>query len=429
MKKHIIIATYDGIGTYYSGVGTIAKNIVDSLTILSDKIYIKVSIAYVSMDKQSDVFNKGCFDTANNLTIKTGGKMIPLCNTTKGQSEWDMWRSFDEWRFTCVSLVTALNLILDEKDDNIIILNDTPFLFFSKYKDLVLDKNLKCFYFPLSTGKNHAFGDEDWRNHRIKAEERCFEIVQKDPNSKVISLGEKFAERMNQDYGLKFGEVDYLQNGLCFDKYKDFLDTKFSNKDLQKYGIKIEEDKKIIFAWGRCSIAKGFKELALAWVKAHNFLPNHYLLLQIPNNSGETDYFDEIKGILKNIPRVIILDNFNPNIWKTVLRSVNTEIVCIPSLMDPFPHTSIEAKLFSKGMNYITLISDIDGAVDAFHEDECIYVDPRDTKTFTDKIIEVANLDNSQKREMIDKNIQTIQNFNFPKILEKFINSNLFKSK
>jgi len=97
--------------------------------------------------------------------------------------------------------------------------------------------------------------------------------------------------------------------------------------------------------------------------------------------------------------------------------------------MDPFPHTSIEAKLFSKGMNYITLISDIDGAVDAFHEDECIYVDPRDTKTFTDKIIEVANLDNSQKREMIDKNIQTIQNFNFPKILEKFINSNLFKSK
>ena len=427
MKKHIIIATYDGIGTYYSGVGTIAKNIIDSLTILSDKLDIKVSIAYVNVDKKADVFNKECFDSASNLTIKTGGKMIPLCNTTKGQSEWDMWRSFDEWRFTCASLVTALNLILDEKDENIIILNDTPFLFFSGYKDLVSDKNLKCFYFPLSTGENHAFGDEEWRNNRIKAENGFFKMIQIDPNSKVISLGEKFAERMNHDYGLTFEENDYLQNGLCFDKYKNFLDNKFSNQDLQKYGVKIEEDKKIIFAWGRCSIAKGFKELALAWVKAHKSLPNHYLLLQIPNNSGETDYFNEVKGILENIPRVIILDDFNPDIWKTVLRNKNTDVVCIPSLMDPFPHTSIEAKLFSKDMNFITIISDVDGAVDAFKEDECIYVDPKDIKTFADKIIEAINLDNSQKREMIDKNIQTIQNFNFPKILEKFINLNLFK--
>ncbi len=121
---------------------------------------------------------------------------------------------------------------------------------------MVSDKNLKCFYFPLSTGENHAFGDEEWRNNRIKAENGFFKMIQIDPNSKVISLGEKFAERMNHDYGLTFEENDYLQNGLCFDKYKNFLDNKFSNQDLQKYGVKIEEDKKIIFAWGRCSIAK-----------------------------------------------------------------------------------------------------------------------------------------------------------------------------
>ena len=426
MKKHIILATYDGIGTHYSGVGTIAKNIVNSLTVLSDRMDTKVSIAYVNVDKQSRVFNKECFNAAANLVVKTGGKMIPLCNTTRGQSEWDMWRSFNEWDFTCVSLVTALNLMLEEKDDNIIILNDTPFLFFAKYKDLVSEKNLKCFYFPLSTGKNHAFGDEEWRNNRIRAEENCFKMVRMDQNSKVISLGKKFAERMHQDYGLKFSEDDYLQNGLCFDEYKVFLDTKFSNQDLQKYGIKIERNKKIIFSWGRCSIAKGFRELALAWVKAHDLLPNHYLILQIPDNSGETGYFIEVQEILKNIPRVIILNDFNPNIWKTVLRSVNTEIVCIPSVMDPFPHTSIEAKLFSKGMNYTTLISDIDGAVDAFQEDECMYFDPRDTEIFADKIIKAANLNDLQRREMIDKNAQTIQKFNFLKILEKFVSTNLF---
>ena len=425
MKKHIILATYDGIGTHYSGVGTIAKNIISSLTDISNSLDMKVSIAYINIDKTSKVFNKNCFEAANNLVNKTGGQMIPLCNSTKGQSEWDMWRSFNEWNFSCVSLVTVLNLLLKEDEDNVIILNDTPFLFFAKYRDLVTVENLKCFYFPLSTGKNHAFGDEDWRNNRIRVEKKCFELIELEKDSKVISLGKKFAERMREDYGLNFNEKDYLQNGLCFEKYKDFLDEKFNNKDLLKFGIDISEDKKIIFAWGRCSIAKGFKELAQAWVLAYISLPDHFLVLQIPNNSGENDYFLEIKSILNNIPRVIIIDDFNPNIWKTILRTNNTDVVCIPSLMDPFPHTSIEAKLFSKEMNYVTLISDVDGAVDAFSNSEAIYVDPRDIKSFVEKIIFSATLNSRSKREMLDLNMTTIDKFNFLKIMRNFIEENI----
>ncbi len=424
MKKHLIIATYDGIATHYSGVGTIAKNIVSGLNELSEKSELKVSIAYVNVDKTSRVFNGNCFESAENLVKKTGGMMIPLSNSTKGQSEWDMWRSFNEWNFTCVSLVTTLNLILDPKEENLIILNDTPFLFFAKYKELVLDKNLKCIYFPLSTGKNHAFGDPDWRANRIRVEERCFSLIAEDKNSKVVSLGKKFAERMHEDYGLNFSENDYLQNGLCFDAYKKYLDLKFNNDDLKQFGINLEKDKKIIFSWGRCSIAKGFKELALVWVKVNKVLPNHYLVLQMPNNSGEKDYFLEINNILKDTPRTIIIDDFNPNIWKTFLRNDNTDVVCIPSLMDPFPHTSIEAKLFCKDMNYITMVSNLDGAVDAFDTSECVYVNPNDIEVFSSSLIEITKIDPLKKREIIDNNIKTISKFDFPKILEKFINAN-----
>lgn len=427
MKKHIIIATYDGIGTHYSGVGTIAKNIVNSLTTLLDRIDIKVSIAYVNINKQSKVFNEECFEAANNLVTKTKGKMIPLCNTTKGQSEWDMWRSFDEWNYTCVSLVTALNLILDQNEENFILLNDTPFLFFAKYKDLVNDKNIKCFYFPLSTGKNHAFGDQDWRNNRIRAEQKCFDLVSKDYNSKVIALGKRFAERMSKDYGLYFGKDDFLQNGLFFDRYMDYLDRKFTNQDLKKFGIEIEKDSKLIFAWGRCSVAKGFKELALVWVKIHKQLPNHYLILQIPNNSGEPNYFFEVQEILASTSRYVVIDDFNPEIWKTILRTESTDVVCIPSIMDPFPHTSIEAKFFSSGMNYITIISDVDGAVDAFGRNESLYVDPRNTELFAQKIIEAVTMDYKNRRKIIDRNKETIDKFNFPKILEKFIRDNIME--
>lgn len=426
MKKHLIIATYDGIGTHYSGVGTIAKNIVDTLNDITHDMDLRVSIAYVNVDRSSKVFNKECFEASVNLVNKTGGVLIPLCNTTKGQSEWDMWRSFKEWDYACISLVTALNLVLDQNEENYIILNDTPFLFFAKYRELVNDNNLRCFYFPLSTGKNHAFGDTEWRNNRIKAERQCFDLIEKEKNSKVVALGKTFAQRMSEDYGLSFNDDDFLQNGLCFNKYNDFLSKKFSNNDLSKYGIEIEDDKKIIFAWGRCSIAKGFKELALAWSEVYRDLPDHYLVLQMPNNSGENDYFQEVKSILGDTSHHIIIDDFNPNIWKTVLRTENTDIVCIPSLMDPFPHTSIEAKLFSKGMNYVTIISDVDGAVDAFSKDEAVYADPRNTEVFAEKLVHVATMRSVDKEDMNNKNSTSINRFNFPSIFKDFIHKNIF---
>ena len=426
MKKHLIIATYDGVGTHYSGVGTITRNIVNALyeLLLSNK-NLKVSIAYVNVDKKSRVFNSECFKQATDLVEKTGGRMIPLCNLTKGESEWDMWGSFNEWNHACASLVTSLNLILNPDEDNYVILNDTPFLFFAKHKSLVKDEKAKYFYFPLSTGKNHAFGDKNWRKSRIKAEEECFSIVQKDPNSKVISLGTRFADRMKEDYGLHFDRADYLKNGLFFDRYFDYLSKVFENKDLKRFGINLKDHSKIIFSWGRCSVAKGFKELALAWVKIHKFLPNHYLILQMPNNSGEQNYFNEVSKILENTPRHKIIDDFDPEIWKTVLRTTNTDIVCIPSLMDPFPHTSIEAKLFSQNMNYLTIISDIDGAVDAFDKNEAIYVDPTDITQFSEGIVRAANMNNKEKRSIIDKNIKTIANFDFPNILKSFIENNI----
>lgn len=425
MKRHLIIATYDGIGTHYSGVGTIAKNLVDALGGLSKDFELKVSVAYINVDHTSKVFNKQCFDKATKLASQTGGMMIPLCNTTKGQSEWDMWRSFDEWNYACVSLVTALNLVLNPNEENYVLLNDTPFLFFAKCKELVIYKNVNYFYFPLSTGKNHAFGDQVWRNNRIRVEQECFELISKDSNSKVIALGKRFAERMHDDYGLFFSADDFLQNGLFFDRYKEYLDKKFTNKDLERLGINIEPNAKIIFSWGRCSVAKGFKELALAWARVYKDLPDHYLILQIPNNSGEPEYFKEVQDILKNTSRYLVIDDFNPEIWKMVLRTENTSVVCIPSLMDPFPHTSIEAKLFTNDMNFLTIISDVDGAVDAFNTGEALYVDPRNQEEFSKRLIEAATMGAESRRKIINRNQGTIEMFNFPKILKKFIEDNL----
>jgi hypothetical protein len=145
----------------------------------------------------------------------------------------------------------------------------------------------------------------------------------------------------------------------------------------------------------------------------------------MPNNSGENHYFEEVKNILNDTPRHVVIDDFNPEIWKTVLRTDNTDIVCIPSLMDPFPHTSIEAKLFNVGMSYVTVISDVDGAVDAFTKDEAVYVDPRNTESFAGELIGIANLSRSERGKIVDRNKSSFKNFDFPEIFKNFIARNL----
>jgi trehalose-6-phosphate synthase len=77
-------------------------------------------------------------------------------------------------------------------------------------------------------------------------------------------------------------------------------------------------------------------------------------------------------------------------------------------------------------MNYVTVISDVDGAVDAFHVKEAIHIDPRNTELFAEKMIEAATMQNQERKKMIDRNRESIDGFNFPKIFEEFIANNIY---
>ena len=144
------------------------QDTIASLNELTNSEKIKVSLAYISADPNGEVFNKKCFQDSFELVKKTGGYLIPLCNGTAGLNEFDMWQSFPQWEYTCVSLSTALNMVLKDEDDNVLILHDTPFLLFHKFKQQIFGKKLRCFYMPRSSGLNHKFGNEEWREKRIE---------------------------------------------------------------------------------------------------------------------------------------------------------------------------------------------------------------------------------------------------------------------
>lgn len=420
MKKHLIIASYDGINTHYCGVGTIIRNTIFALKDFAVKEGIKVSLAYVSADPKGKVFNSVCFKDSDDLVKSTGGHLIPLCNGSVGFDEWDMWKSFPEWTNECASLATALNMILNDKDDNVLMLNDTPFLLFTKFKQQIFGKNLRCFYIPHSSGLNHSFGNAEWRNERVKIEKEAFEIIKNDDSSRLLAEGRNFAKHLVNDYGVVFDEDDYLTNGLYFDRYKEFTNREFNISDLNKFGINIDPKSKIIFSWGRCSIAKGFKELLEAWQEVAESLPEYYLIIQTPNNSGEDDYYKILKEYGRNIPRTIVIDDFNPEIWQTMLRIKNTDIVCVPSVMDPNPHTAIEAKLFSTGMRYVIVASNVDGVKDTYTDEECIYVNPYSKEDFSSCLLRASRLNEEERQKMNRINNQNLPNYDYTKRIKDF---------
>ncbi len=421
MGKHLIITSYDGISTHYCGIGTTMQDTIASLSDLVNSKKIKISLAYISADPNGEVFSKKCFQNSVELVKKTGGYLIPLCNGSAGFNAFDMWQSFPQWEQTCSSLATALNMILRDEDDNILMLHDTPFLLFYKFKRQIFNKTLKCFYMPRSTGLNHKFGNEKWRGKRIRLEKEAFRAIKNDPTAYVLAIGKNFAQHLISDYSLSFSKNDYLINGLYFKRYEKLLSQKFNVFELSKFGINIDSNSKIIFSWGRASIAKGFKELLEAWQKIVELLPDHYMIIQAPNNSGEDSYFQLLKQYERKIPRTIVIDNFNPEIWQTILRLKNTDIVCIPSIMDPIPHTAIEAKLFSIGMEYVIIGSNVDGVKDIYTNNECVWVNPYDKNNFVSGILKAVKLNKKERHSMNDYNHRSLSAYDYVETIRNFL--------
>ncbi len=421
MKKHLIIASYDGISTHYCGVGTTTQDTISSLMDLLKSKKIKISLAYISANPNGKVFNQKSLKSSVKLVKRTGGHLIPLCNGTAGFSDYDMWQSFPQWEYACASLASALNMILKTNEDNVLMLHDAPFLLFHKFKQQIFNKKLRCFYMPRSSGLNHKFGDKEWRQKRVILEKEAFKAIQDDPNSSVLAIGRNFEQHLAKNYNLSFTRNDYLVNGLYFRNFKGYSNRKFTTLELKKFGININSKSKIIFSWGRASIAKGLKELLEAWHGVAKSLPDHYMIVQAPNNSGEDDYFKLLKKYEKEIPRTIVINDFNPEIWQTILRTQNTDIVCIPSIMDPNPHTPIEAKLFSIDMEYVIISSNIDGVKDTFINEECLWVNPYDKEDFSNKILKAAKLNKKERNNMRKANNKTLSTYDYTKTIRGFL--------
>ena len=428
-NRHLVIVSYDGLFSYYTGVGTVIRNTMDILNEMSLEEHMKISLAGISLDIKGKAFDPPTYEKAKALVSKYHGSIISLANDTNGLSEDDLWKDPTNWRTACNSLVSSLNVVLDENDDNFIMLHDTVFLYFEIARRQIrynLRGSIRAFYIPHSSGLNHTFTKDSWNKERIRFEKECFAAIAGAPQSKVVAIGKNFAQHLESRYGVSFGKGTALFNGLIFDKYKDVI-GKFSRyDDIRGYAPSLKKDSKIIFSWGRLSQAKGFYELLETWSRIECDYPDYYLVLQAPMSCiAEKDFFDRFLNRLKEVPRVVHINEFSPLIWQSFLRYEKTRVVCFASTMDPNPFAPIEAKLFCKSMNYVIVASFKDGIKDSFAESECIPImDPSDTHDFADKMRDAIQFDPEKISEMNEKNYYRVHSFDYKKNLIDFLFQN-----
>ena len=329
------------------------------------------------------------------------------------------------WAMSCCSLASCISVIIPEVTEPVVALcHDTDFLFFQIVKRQLKLQRLHSYFFPHSTGINHGSIIRSTPDRiRVEYENSCFASIAEDPNATLCTTGKWFTSHLSQVYHAKVNPQNALPNGLLFDLYADAVHAKSTTQALREICPSLDEDSRIIFSWGRCSRAKGFLPMIQGWIRISEDYKKHVMVIQMPDQSGEPEYYREVARIAEGRRDCILLNAFTPAIWQTFLRSLSTDVVCIPSLADPSPHTPLEAKLFSKEMNYCIVASHIDGIVECFGSDEAVFVfDPQKPAEWSWRLRDALQMESATKARMAAKNAASVRNFNYEDNFLKFLN-------
>ena len=89
--------------------------------------------------------------------------------------------------------------------------------------------------------------------------------------------------------------------------------------------------------------------------------------------------------------------------------------------MDHIEHSAIEAKLFSAGMEYVIIGSNVDGVKDIYTNDECVWVNPYDKNEFSNGILKAARLDKKERHSMSEANSRSISVYDYAKTTKDFL--------
>lgn len=314
MKLLINICAHDGIISHYTGVGTMVKRYIKTITKLLEADNIEYELNLFTPEYNEDSFGYSS-------STKKEHEKLTIYQVSNDSNAAVNYGTKSHWDKLCQNTAKIINNLYNNYDRIITIAHDTPFACLQNY--LTTDIKHKTFWIPHSTIKIHQVdsaipNSELFYNERLLWEETAINFINVNTNSYLGGIGNFIKKHLIEEYGLKSDKVIDIYNGEIL---TESINNKFKTEN-QMLFKELENEEEIVISFGRAEEYKNLeatmhlgKELnmptviiAQSYYKEQPILERYRKLAEETNTKLYIDPpFDFAKYILCNFNKKIIL--------------------------------------------------------------------------------------------------------------------------
>lgn len=422
MKGVVNLVTYDGINSWYCGVGTISISFVNSIPEVVSHFEEKgIGITFNVMTpfttQECLGYKEGLREKNEKILREQRGRIIYHSDASDSTSQYGV---MSNWKASSIGAATSiLDQTLSENHDfSINYCFDTPY---SAVAERVLTQ-LKFYngikpnivWVPHSTGIIHETEGVQVNLERKFWELSAVDFAGKEDKARIGYINEFMKNHLLNKFGASNTSFVPLINGIQdfgINHTKESIDGVF-----ERYGLDI--DRKIVYATGRAELYKGFGELIQAFKSSQEFHDADLVLFV----SGYTEYAPCLGELInmydKMDTRGKLVDAFiSQEEMMAIIQSNNTVAAVIPSKGEPFGLLPLEFRAWMRDYGPIIIASDVDGLSEQIiHGEDGFLVNVDDTYTFGRTIMDAVLLQDEKRKSFRQKSTKCLNGkYYYPK--------------
>jgi glycosyltransferase involved in cell wall biosynthesis len=359
----VVQLSFDGVNTYYSGVGTVVLQTQTALEELNqiylNDLHFKLYLLAGDYSHELPEYSKEHLERNERECAKTGGKvcLLPLVRNNQAFGEPEQWQEL------CTEGAKQCVRIINENEYTIVLAHDTAYARLPLYlKELdqqgAIHKPYQVIWIPHATSWKYNGHTEDGTPKWPERHEWELEACRK--ASQMHYLIGYISETIKND--LRSPTFDVPEEMLIPYRTGILLDHFIRNRSEEEIVVELKKrniplDKQLIFSIGRAVPLKG-QDITLEMYRQlkRNF-PDLHLVMLAPISDYMPSYLQLLRDrIEKEHIDVTLLDTFDAELAPFIYQWPNTVLVSLLSRMDTQPVVVMEARANPK--NCVILTSD-----------------------------------------------------------------------